>query len=308
MSAGRRRPSSGRGQWSGGFPPPSRPRDVKGGIVARSARGDIGEQWWSRRFITVLESFALGSRMTRGKNYARRGQVISLQVEPGVVSAKVQGSRKTPYRVTIGLAPFGELVWAKAEIVLAEQAIHSAALLAGEFPAELEEVFGDAGAPLFPRRASDMQMNCSCPDREVPCKHLAATFYLLAESFDQDPFLILQWRGRARADLLDRLRGLRGDASVAQAAPTAASGHRAIGAVTALADLVGVDPGGSREGSIDPTAFWSAGALPALPVHSVLPPDMLLRQLPVPSASLGGPNMVEKLRALYERMSAGGDE
>lgn len=246
--------------------------------------------------------------MTRGKNYARRGQVISLQIEPGVVSAKVQGSRKTPYRATIGLAPFGELVWAKAEIVLAEQAIHSAALLAGEFPAELEEVFGDAGAPLFPRRASDMQMNCSCPDREVPCKHLAATFYLLAESFDQDPFLILQWRGRARADLLDRLRGLRGDASVAQAAPTAASGHRAIGAVTALADLVGVDPGGSREGSIDPTAFWSAGALPALPVHSVLPPDMLLRQLPVPSASLGGPNMVEKLRALYERMSAGGDE
>ena len=41
-------------------------------------------------------------------------------------------------------------------------------------------------------------MRCSCPDSEVPCKHLAATFYLLAEAFDEDPFLILRWRGRDR--------------------------------------------------------------------------------------------------------------
>ena len=77
-----RRPA---GQF-GGFPPPSRPRPVEGGLAARSVRGEIGERWWSRRFIAVLESFALGSRLTRGKNYARRGQVISLDVTPGAVS------------------------------------------------------------------------------------------------------------------------------------------------------------------------------------------------------------------------------
>ena len=33
-------------------------------------------------------------------------------------------------------------------------------------------------------------MDCTCPDWGVPCKHLAAAFYLLAESFDEDPFRI----------------------------------------------------------------------------------------------------------------------
>ena len=58
----------------------------------------------------MLESFALGSRLTRGKNYARRGQVVSLDVAPGVVTSSVQGSRKTPYKVSIALPAFSELV------------------------------------------------------------------------------------------------------------------------------------------------------------------------------------------------------
>ena len=100
---------------------------------------------------------------------------------------------------------------AKAEIALSEQALPSAKLLAGEVPPELEEIFADAGAPLFPRSVRDLEQRCSCPDREVPCKHLAATFYLLAEAFDADPFLILRWRGRERGQLLARLRELRSE-------------------------------------------------------------------------------------------------
>src|SRR5258706_10138304 len=140
-----------------------------------------------------MESFALGTRLPRGRANARRGQVISLDVEPGVVTASVQGSRVTPYRVRVGLPLFRELTWARAEVVLAEQAIHSARLLAGEFPPELETVFASIGAPMFPARLGDLAMSCSCPDHAVPCKHLAATLYLLAERFDDDPFLILRW-------------------------------------------------------------------------------------------------------------------
>ncbi len=289
--------------WSGGFPPPARPRKVEGGLVARSARGDIGQHWWSRRFVAVLESFALGSRLTRGRNYARRGQVISLDVAAGTVSAVVQGSRRSPYRVTIGLAPFTQLVWAKVEVALAEQAIHSARLLAGEMPAELEEVFAAAGAPLFPQRMTDLAMRCSCPDSAVPCKHLSATFYLLAESFDEDPFRILHWRGRERAVLLGRLRELRGDASSSapelpgSGAPEAAGEQRSIGAATALADL---DPG---DRALDPVGFWSAPAPPPRPVQPELPSDLVLRQLPVPGAELGGPGLVTALRPIYERLA-----
>src|SRR5215469_2351582 len=87
------------------FPPPSRPRRVEGGISVRSRRGAIGETWWSKRFITVLESFGMGSRLTRGRAYARSGQVLDLSVNAGSVVARVQGSRRTPYQVRIELNP-----------------------------------------------------------------------------------------------------------------------------------------------------------------------------------------------------------
>ena len=89
-------------------------------------------------------------RLTRGRTYARKGQVISLGVSPGEVRAVVQGSRVRPYRITIGLAVFPELVWAKAEIALSEQALPSAKLLAGEVPPELEELFAAAGRAAVP--------------------------------------------------------------------------------------------------------------------------------------------------------------
>jgi len=220
--------------------------------------------------------------------------VLSLDVAPGVVKASVQGSRKTPYKVSIALPAFSELVWAKVEVTLAEQAIHSARLLAGEMPHDLEEVFLAAGAPLFPQRAKDLALSCSCPDWEVPCKHLAAAFYLLAETFDDDPFAILLWRGRSRKVLLDRLRELRGgDTAHLAVEPAAltAEGLR-VGAMMALADLALVD--------VD---FWTGAQVPALPVQTELPTelptDLLLRQLPVPGSSLGGPALVTYLAPLY---------
>ena len=174
----------------------SRPLPVEGGLKARSARGTIGQSWWSGRFIAVLESIIVGGRLQRGRNYARRGQVISLDVGPGMVSALVQGSRFQPYRVRVGLTAFGKPEWARLEQALAESAWYSAKLLAGEMPEDIEEVFGQLGLALFPASSAELAMECSCPDWQVPCKHIAAVFYLLAETFDADPFAILAWRGR----------------------------------------------------------------------------------------------------------------
>ena len=274
--------------------PPSRPRTVENGLKARSSRGTIGSSWWSRRFLDVLESFAMGNRLTRGRTYARKGQIVSLDVAPGEVRAIVQGSRVKPYRVTIGLAMFAEIVWAKAEIALSEQALPSAKLLAGEVPPELEEIFAAAGAPLFPRTVNELHQRCSCPDWEVPCKHLAATFYLLAEAFDTNPFLILRWRGRDREPLLRRLRELRADGLADEpggAAPDAA------GAALALADL----PPPAEQ----PDRFWLPPApLPARPATLDVESDLLLRQLPTPDALLGGEALVAVLRAAYKRFGA----
>ena len=78
-------------------------------------------------------------------------------------------------------------------------------------PEDIEDVFAGLGLSLFPATARELSLDCSCPDHAVPCKHLAATFYLLAESFDDDPFAILAWRGREREDLLANLQAARCD-------------------------------------------------------------------------------------------------
>lgn len=291
-------------------------RAVENGLRARSTRGAIGQQWWSQRFIGVLESFALGTRLTRGRAYARKGQVVSMQVEPGEVSAQVQGSRVTPYRVRIGLRPFTQLVWAKVEVVLAEQALHSAQLLAGQFPPELEPVFAQAGAPLFPGRLADLDLRCTCPDQAVPCKHIAAVFYLLAERFDDDPFLVLRWRGRSREALLDRLRQLRGDEEEPGPAPDPSGASSVVvpGAALALSEgeLADPGPGATRSAAKrakpgpaggDAVTFWTVAQLPPLPSHPDLPVDLLLRQLPEPRTWLGGAALVDDLAALYQEIA-----
>lgn len=279
-------------RWERGWYPPSKPRPADG-LKARSTRGAIGASWWSQRFLAVLESFAMGGRLDRGRAYARKGQVLSLEVAPGEVQASVQGSRARPYRVSIGLPVFPELVWAKAEIALSEQALPSAKLLAGEVPPELEELFAAAGAPLFPGSASELDQECSCPDWGVPCKHLAATFYLLAEAFDTDPFLVLRWRGRDREALLARLRELRGDGAAAPG-PEAEPAVATVGAALALADVVAPTD--------DPDRFWQPPVpLPPPPAVLIVEPDVLLRQLPDPGPELGGAALVDRLRAAYAR-------
>ena len=187
----------------------SGPIRVDNGIRARSKRGAIGSSWWSRRFIDVLEGLDLGTRLANGRSYARSGQVLTLEVAAGSVTAAVQGSRPRPYQVSIELKQIWPTQWERIERALADQVIFSAKLLAGELPQDLERVFAELKQPLFPATAGELTMECSCPDWSVPCKHVAATLYLLAEAFDRDPFLILAWRGRNKAELLTNLRRLR---------------------------------------------------------------------------------------------------
>ena len=184
------------------FPPPSVPRQAKGGIKSRSKRGAFGESWWAKRWIAVLESFDIGARLGRGRSYARRGQVLDVEVGKGTVSARVQGSRVRPYKVEIRVTTLSQAAWEKLAKVLSEQVIFAARLLTGDMPENIEEAFEKAGLSLFPSRQGDLRTSCSCPDWSNPCKHIAAVYYLLGEEFDRDPFLIFKLRGMAREELV----------------------------------------------------------------------------------------------------------
>ena len=186
---------------------PSAPLAAKGGIKAQSKQGGFGKNWWAKRWIAVLEGFHFGARLTRGRSYARRGQVLDIQVEQGLITAKVQGSRPRPYAVEIKVKPLSNAELARLGKTLAKQALFTAKLLAGEMPPDIEQAFAGAGFSLFPKRLDDLQTGCSCPDWSNPCKHVAAVYYLVGEEFDRDPFLIFKLRGVDRDGLTALLLG-----------------------------------------------------------------------------------------------------
>ena len=135
---------------------PAKRIPVEDGLELRSRRGAIGESWWSRRFLSAVESILTGGRLTRGRTYARQGQVIDLGIGSGLVVAQVQGSRRTPYGVQISMPAASDVRWEAIVDTLAGQAGYAARLLAGELPHEIEDVFAEAGVALFPERGSHL--------------------------------------------------------------------------------------------------------------------------------------------------------
>jgi uncharacterized Zn finger protein len=263
--------------------PKSTPREAKGGIKAQSKRGEFGKSWWAKRWLEVLESFQLGARLSRGRSYARSGQVLSIDIDNGSVKAKVQGSRPTPYNVTIDVDVLSKADWAKVVKGLSTQAVFAAKLLAGEMPQNIEDVFKGAGLSLFPKRQQDLSTDCSCPDWSNPCKHVAAVYYLIGEEFDRDPFLLFRMRGMDRDELLKRL------GSVETPSETAVEAMKPEEAEPLAADV---------------TAFWSGAGLPADVCGEMRTPPVSgawLRRLGAFPFWRGDQPLVEALEPTYRR-------
>ncbi len=249
--------------------PPSRPLDVEGGIRAQSRTGAFADGWWAQRWIQVVESSNIGARLGRGKNYARRGQVMDLHLDSGSVTASVQGSRAEPYYVTISLDTLSD---SQREILagaISSIALYRAQLLAGHLPEDTEELFAACGISLFP---AHIATSCSCPDWSNPCKHIAAVFYLVGEELDRDPLLLFRLRGIEPQDVLTDTDES-DDSSPTQPLPT------------------------------DQAAFWEGGAFPDIrtsPPHVTDEPE-LLRALGKFPLWRGRVSPLEALTPAYQR-------
>jgi uncharacterized Zn finger protein len=192
-------------------------RRARGGIKAENQRGTFGKSWWAKRWTAALDGFGLGPRLSRGRTYARSGQVLAVKVGKGKVDASVQGSRPAPYRVSIVVKVLAPADWRQVAGVLASRALFAAKLLAGEMPDDIEQVFTAARLSLFPAQGADLVTECSCPDWSNPCKHIAAVYYLLGEEFDRDPFLVFRLRGMEREELVGLIGKRDGGAASAPA-------------------------------------------------------------------------------------------
>ena len=179
------------------------------------------DAWWVQQWVDLLNSYRFKKRLERGRNYARQGNILSLEFKDSKVIATVQGTATEPYRLSIWIERFTDEDWDFVIDTLSQQALYSAQLLAGEMPDDIERVFTANGLSLFPFTLADVNSKCSCPDPKNPCKHIAAVYYQLGDFFREDPFVLFQLRGRSKEQILDALRQRRQQAMTAT--PEAAS-------------------------------------------------------------------------------------
>lgn len=154
----------------------------------------IAKSWWGKAWCENLERYAdFETRLPRGQRYVRSGAVVDLQLQKGKILARVQGSRKTPYKVEIRISPLSE---ERCEAIInrcSNRVDTLENLLAGSFPEAMKDVFlGEGG--LFPT-PREISFNCSCPDWALMCKHVAAALYGVGARLDEDPMLFFTLRG-----------------------------------------------------------------------------------------------------------------
>lgn len=282
------------GWW--GWYPKAKPRRKANGIKAKTGRGQqFGKSWWAGRWTRALEKLIDWGRLQRGRSYARSGQVLNLDVKPGRVDSRVQGSRATPYKVSIEIKPLAPKEWDRVTDAMAAQAIFAAKLLAGEMPQDIEDAFTTAGVNLFPARRGDLVTACSCPDYANPCKHIAAVYLLLGEQFDEDPFLIFTLRGRDKDQVMAALRARRvTDRDAVKGSPAEAAGTktRAREATVPLEECL--------------EHFWEMSEAPSEWRASLAAPQVdaaLVKRLGMPGFWRGKPDFMTLMSQAYDAVT-----
>ena len=154
-----------------------------------------GKTWWGEQWLGALKNIDYSNRLPRGASYARNGMVQEIKFLGNIISAKVKGSRRTPYSETIKLPEFSSKDIDKLIKLILEQPVVLSKLFNRQLDESLAKMAEEAGMPLFPKQWKDLKMNCSCPDWAVPCKHLAAVIYKTSMEIDNNPFLVFSLHG-----------------------------------------------------------------------------------------------------------------
>ncbi|MGC9779606.1 MAG: hypothetical protein HZR80_10225 [Candidatus Heimdallarchaeota archaeon] len=184
----------------------SKLRKVKDGIKPKSLDGTFGNTWWSKRWLQSLEYLENDKRIVQGRYYAKEGQIKELAISKGLIQSKVQGTKIKPYTVTIKLEVLSEDQWKAIFKEMAQNSLVLSNLLMNNFPSNIEELFNRFNFQLFPGLKEDLTAACNCSDWANPCKHTAAVYYILADMFEENPFLIFHLRGKSRLEFIEVLK------------------------------------------------------------------------------------------------------
>lgn len=156
---------------------------------------NFGKTWWGEAWLCSLAHIDYANRIPRGARYARNGSVLSISVAEGYIKAKVQGSRRTPYNVTIKVEQFSQKEIDLLIDGILNRPIIVSELLNGKLSPAVLDIAEKQRLRVFPSTWRDLGMDCSCPDWAVPCKHIAAVIYKMGQEIDNNPFLVFELHG-----------------------------------------------------------------------------------------------------------------
>lgn len=163
----------------------AQPVDIVGNSVATSVWG----QAWCRH-LGSFHDYA--NRLPRGRSYVRHGAVIHLELEPGMIRALVHGTET--YYVEVGVQPLDPDSWRDICRRCQGQIESLLALLEGKISSDVMAIVAHRKTGLLPR-PGEIRLSCSCPDRAVMCKHVAATLFGVGHRLDTEPELLFELRG-----------------------------------------------------------------------------------------------------------------
>lgn len=172
---------------------------------------NISKTWWGKRFLTALESCTDSGRLQRGRSYAGPSRLLEFKIDGDLIRSRIRGNinpyfgvyKEPRYNVEIRLKNIPASKWKIIIKQLTGNAGWLSRLMLGEVPEDIDKAFAGTAHSLLPRSPRELQTQCSCPDWANPCKHVAGTYYHVAQLMDQDPFLLFQLRGLTR-DSLER--------------------------------------------------------------------------------------------------------
>ena len=160
----------------------------------------IAKTFWGKAWCDHLESFSdFSNRLPRGRTYVRNGSVCHLDIKRGEISAVVAGSEV--YKVCIGITKLSKDKWRRIQSQCRGKIGSLLELLEGKISSGIMDVVSDRKKGLFPL-PKEIELDCSCPDWAVMCKHVAAVLYGVGARLDESPELLFLLRGVDHEDLI----------------------------------------------------------------------------------------------------------
>lgn len=194
------------------------PRKVKSGVRVKWAGASEPEASIARRLLELARGMAAPEDFAEGMDYARRGQIVSVEVAGVLASASVQGRADRPYATSLQFSVIEPEVWEAGAVRMAGEAIYAAGLLVGEISDRIDALFASLGRPLVPT-PDDVKVECTCGHSAGWCKHACTLMALVADRVQERAFLLFEMRGSTGETVLGRIRE-QGDTEEPAAVPT----------------------------------------------------------------------------------------